>query len=182
MEKFHGIALHRPLRLHDLRNTMEIQADPYTATFASRFYFDYLAHFPEQCFTEESPSGALKGYMIAKDEGHKQKTEYHVHVSAVTVSPMHRKQGVARRLMGHLEAVGNAYHCDFCDLFVKASNIAAVEMYRHFEYVIYRTLLEYYDSENGYDMRKALLCDPARKTEQIEKSKSTLRKWTDYPF
>jgi N-terminal acetyltransferase B complex catalytic subunit len=53
----------------------------------------------------------------------------------------------------------NHYNTYFVDLFVRASNTLAINMYQSFGYVIYRTVLQYYSgeaTENAYDMRKAL--------------------------
>lgn len=46
------------------------------------------------------------------------------------------------------------------DLFVRASNDIAKELYRKMGYSVYRTVLEYYnDGEDALDMRKALSRD-----------------------
>ena len=55
---------------------------------------------------------------------------WHGHVTAVTVSPTYRKQGIARQLMDTLEDVTvNRHDGYFVDLFVRASNKAAISMY-----------------------------------------------------
>lgn len=51
-----------------------------------------------------------------------------------------------------------SYNTYFVDLFVRASNKTAIDMYEKFGYSVYRRVLQYYsgDSEDALDMRKAL--------------------------
>ncbi len=51
----------------------------------------------------ESPTGTLMGYVLGKAEG--EGTNWHGHVSALTVAPMFRRLGLADRMMALLEAV-----------------------------------------------------------------------------
>lgn len=67
-------------------------------------------------------------------------------MTAVTVAPECRKQGLAKLLMNYLERVTERYHGFFVDLFVRASNAVAIEMYRKLGYDIYRTVNKYYSS------------------------------------
>lgn len=98
------------------------------------------------------------GYMLGKAEG--EGKLWHGHVSAVTVSPLFRRLGLARTLMDDLEAMcKDQYNAYFVDLFVRASNSLAIDMYTKFGYCIYRRVLGYYsgdDPEDAFDMRKAL--------------------------
>jgi N-terminal acetyltransferase B complex catalytic subunit len=89
------------------------------------------------------------GYILGKVEGTGE--QWHGHVTAVTVAPSYRRQRLAEKLMDLLEditiKVHNAY---FVDLFVRASNTAAITMYEKFGYSVYRRVLEYYsDSEDA---------------------------------
>lgn len=70
----------------------------------------------------------------------------------------------------------DVYNAYFVDLFVRASNILAINMYEKFGYVKYRRVLDYYvgssstdprrteDSEDAFDMRKALARDVKRES------------------
>jgi N-terminal acetyltransferase B complex catalytic subunit len=92
--------------------------------------------------------------VLGKVEGEALKMEWHGHVTAVTVAPECRKQGLAKLLMNYLERVSEAHHGYFVDLFVRASNNMAIEMYRKLGYNIYRTINKYYSSsldESGED-------------------------------
>lgn len=114
--------------------------------------------------TQEAPSGRKMGYILGKAEG--AGTNWHGHVTAVTVAPEYRRLGIANGLMSLLEKVTEStYNAYFVDLFVRMSNAVAISMYHRFGYVIYRQVLGYYSGEeDAYDMRKAMRRDPERKS------------------
>jgi GNAT superfamily N-acetyltransferase len=89
-------------------------------------------------------------------------------VSAVTVAPTYRRLGLAKTLMKDLEDTStDVYNAYFVDLFVRASNQLAVQMYEKFGYVTYRRVLGYYsgeDPEDAFDMRKALPRDSKKES------------------
>lgn len=166
----------------DLFEVAHVNIDPFTVTFDPPFYTEYLSRFPEQCFVCSSATGAIKGYMIGKDEGYAEKDEYHVHISAVTVAAEYRRQGAARLLIARLEEIGDILGCTFCDLFVKVSNGTAAKLYEALKYVKYREIRNYYGTEDGLDMRHALAKDVDRVSERPPKGSGVLNKWINYPL
>ena len=114
----------------------------------------------------EAPNGDLMGYNLGKAEGDGEL--WHGHVSAVTVAPTYRRLGLAKTLMDDFENVCiHTYDAYFVDLFVRASNHLAQNMYRKFGYSTYRRVLGYYmgeDPEDALDMRKALPRDRDKKS------------------
>jgi hypothetical protein len=67
--------------------------------------------------------------------------------------------GLAKTLMDYFENVSVNNNAFFVDLFVRASNSLAIQMYEKFGYVTYRRVLGYYSGElpeDALDMRKAL--------------------------
>ncbi len=54
------------------------------------------------------------------------------------------------------------------DLFVRVSNLVAVDMYRKLGYSVYRRVLDYYSGseqdEDAFDMRKALSIDTEKRS------------------
>jgi len=93
--------------------------------------------------------------------------DWHGHVSAVTVAPQFRRQGLAKALMAYLEEVTTKWHdAYFVDLFVRPSNNVAVGFYKQLGYEVYRTVAGYYGSSDGSngedanDMRKSMIKDP----------------------
>ncbi|KAG7381345.1 N(alpha)-acetyltransferase 20, NatB catalytic subunit [Phytophthora pseudosyringae] len=105
--------------------------------------------------------------VMGKAEG--QGTNWHGHVTAVTVAPEFRRLGLAKKLMDYLENVSvELYDGYFVDLFVRVSNSLAIGMYEKFGYSVYRRVLGYYssadDGEDAFDMRKALPRDVLKKS------------------
>ncbi|EGR27599.1 n-acetyltransferase 5, putative [Ichthyophthirius multifiliis] len=115
----------------------------------------------------ETQNGTNIVQLLGKIEGDKddcQKKTWHGHVTAITVAPDSRRQGIARFLMDYLEQVTEKYNGWFVDLFVRPSNNIAVGMYKALGYDIYQTVNKYYSSQNGksedgYDMRKSMKRD-----------------------
>lgn len=73
--------------------------------------------------------------------------------------------------MDYLEEVTYKRHNGwFVDLFVRPSNVIAVNMYKGLGYIVYRTVLGYYSggsdstTEDAYDMRKAMPRDSKKET------------------
>lgn len=90
---------------------------------------------------------------------------WHGHVSAVTVAPQYRRQGLAAVMMDSLEEITREVHDGyFVDLFVRVSNAVAIGMYEKFGYTVYRRVLGYYSGEDGFDMRKAMPRDTEGKS------------------
>lgn len=111
---------------------------------------------------QEAPSGRMMGYgmysshlrsytyyslihksVIGKAEG--TSTEWHGHVTALTVAPEYRRLSLARKMMGLLEMVSDEiYKAFFVDLYVRCANNVAIGMYEGLGYSVYRRVREYY--------------------------------------
>ena len=99
-------------------------------------------------------------------------TDWHGHVTALTVHPNFRRLGLAAKLMATLESISDRRKCYFVDLFVRVSNTIAVQMYKNLGYVVYREIMGYYtappgsnlENEDAYDMRRALRMDKEGKS------------------
>ena len=150
----------------DLFSFNAVNTDALTETYNNPFYLTYLATWPEYCLMAEAPggtgggggggggggastacssgsSGSAAGYVLGKAEGRAEL--WHGHVTAVTVAPERRRQGLARRLMDALEAVAaDIDEAFFVDLFVRASNRVAIGMYEGMGYRVYRRVIGYY--------------------------------------
>ncbi|KAK1929079.1 N-alpha-acetyltransferase 20 [Phytophthora citrophthora] len=131
------------------------------------FYLQYLSKWPDYFLVQEDPNNTIMGYIMGKAEG--QGTNWHGHVTAVTVAPEFRRLGLAKKLMDYLENVSvELYDGYFVDLFVRVSNSLAIGMYEKFGYSVYRRVLGYYssadDGEDAFDMRKALPRDVHKKS------------------
>lgn len=90
---------------------------------------------------------------------------WHGHITALTVSPRARRLGHATALSTALERSSDAAGAWFVDLFVRASNEIAKELYRKMGYSVYRRVVDYYnDGEDAFDMRKPMGRDVGRAT------------------
>ena len=152
----------RPFSTFDLLKFNNVNLDPLTETYNMPFYLQYLAKWPEYCFTADAPGGRAMGYVLGKAESFaSERNSWHGHVTAVTVPPEYRRLGMASRLMGVLEGASDHARCFFIDLFVRKSNKLAIDMYSKFGYSVYRRVIGYYSGEeDAYDMRKPLARDP----------------------
>mmetsp|Transcript_21503 Transcript_21503/g.61391 ORF Transcript_21503/g.61391 Transcript_21503/m.61391 type:complete len:176 (-) Transcript_21503:226-753(-) len=156
----------RQFTMDDLFKFNNINLDVLTETYNMSFYMSYMAKWPESFMVAEAPNGSLMGYVLGKAEGKDQL--WHGHVSAVTVAPTYRRLGLAKTLMDQFETLCvDTYNAYFVDLFVRASNHLAQNMYTKFGYIKYRQVLGYYAGEcpeDAWDMRKALPRDREKRS------------------
>jgi N-terminal acetyltransferase B complex catalytic subunit len=156
----------RLFKATDLFRIGNINLDMYTENYQISFYLGYMAKWPEMTCIALSHTSTPMGYVIGRMEG--SGSEWHGHVSALTVAPEFRRLGIADRLMRLLEECSDQYKGYFVDLFVRASNQVAIAMYNRFGYITYRRVLDYYSgseegpiqAEDALDMRKSLSMDP----------------------
>ncbi|WBW75096.1 NatB N-acetyltransferase complex catalytic subunit Naa20 [Schizosaccharomyces osmophilus] len=155
----------RKFKATDLFKFNNINLDPLTETFNISFYLSYLNKWPSLCVAQESiasTNSSLMGYIIGKSEG--KGTDWHTHVTAITVAPSSRRLGLAKTMMDYLETVGESEKAYFVDLFVRTSNALAINFYRGLGYSVYRRVVGYYSNpygkdEDSFDMRKPLARD-----------------------
>ncbi|ODV90342.1 hypothetical protein CANCADRAFT_24178 [Tortispora caseinolytica NRRL Y-17796] len=157
----------KPFSAMDLFDINNINLDVLTENYQAAYYLDYLSRWPSLFFKTIDSDGAPSGYMIGKAEG--KGTDWHGHVTAVTVAEDHRRLGLGRLLVNELERVTDeVYKGYFLDLFVRVSNDLAISMYKNFGFSVYRRVVGYYydekKSEDAYDMRKPLKRDTKRES------------------
>ena len=159
----------RPFSIYDIYKFNNVNLDILTETYHTDFYGQYLAQWNEYCVTAQNSTGNIEGYLLGKVEG--KDKNWHGHVTAVTVAPDYRKQGLAKALMELLEYVTTYVHdAYFVDLFVRSTNKVAIEMYQKQGYSIYRIVDKYYSddtnqpAEDAYDMRKSMPRDKKGET------------------
>ena len=166
----------REFSIYDMLKFNNVNLDILTETYDTNFYGKYIAIWNEYNVTSQNSNGMIEAYILGKVEGEKdndEKKNWHGHVTAVTVAPYFRRQGIARSLMKFLEDVTEEQHDGYyVDLFVRSSNKVAIDMYEKFGYIIYQTINKYYSSdgnqpaENAYDMRKSLKRDKNKECSQ----------------
>lgn len=83
--------------------------------------------------------------MLGKAEG--AGSEWHGHVTALSVAPEYRRLSLARKMIEQLERVSDEnYRAFFVDLYVRCTNNIAIGMYEGLGYSVYRRVREYYGS------------------------------------
>lgn len=151
----------RRVRPTDLLSLNLCNLDSYTENYDLNFYLTYLMTWPSlfQC-VEEEESGKIVAYIMGKLESsppvHGTSTStrsplpWHGHITILTVSPPYRRLGYAKLLTTSLEQRCNESAAWFVDLYVRASNRLAIEMYQKMGYSVYRRVVQYYsDDPNG---------------------------------
>ncbi|BGP14126.1 hypothetical protein JCM10213_002424 [Rhodosporidiobolus nylandii] len=187
------MSLLRPFSAVDLFSFNGINLDCWTETYGVQYYLSYLSHWGDLFSVVESAGGSgkvnvvaggsgsgsaggfgggegggLMGYVMGKTEG--RGFDWHGHVSAITVSPSHRRLGLASMMMDLLEKVSEQEDGYFVDLFVRQSNNLAIGLYESLGYTIYRRVRGYYGGgpkepdEDAYDMRKPLPRDTKKQS------------------
>ena len=93
----------RRFTCRDLFKFDSVNLDFFTETYNVLFYLQYLARWPEYCMMAESVGNERTGYILGKVEG--EGKSWHGHVTAVTVGPMYRRQGIARIALSYDRAL-----------------------------------------------------------------------------
>ena len=134
----------RPFSIYDMLKFNNVNLDILTETYHTNFYAKYIAQWGEYNVVAENSIGMIEGYVLGKVEGDKKneiKKNWHGHVTAVTVAPYFRRQGLARALMDFLEYVSTKIHNSYyVDLFVRSTNTVAINMYKKLGYDIYQSI------------------------------------------
>ncbi|CCH42302.1 hypothetical protein BN7_1846 [Wickerhamomyces ciferrii] len=172
-----------PFQATDLFQLNSINLDTLTENFNIGFYFEYLTKWPSLFFKSEeigSYNGVnntqLSGYMMGKTEGNNDL--WHTHITAVTINHYYRRIGLASYLCSNLEYITDStpHETNFIDLFVKANNHLAMNLYEKLGYSVFRRVVGYYggeyeypsdtssinDNKDAFDMRKAMRRDEGK--------------------
>lgn len=92
-----------------------------------------------------APRPLINILVLGKAEG--QNSEWHGHITALTVAPEYRRLSLARKMIDYLERVSDTnYRGFFVDLYVRCTNNVAIDMYEGLGYSVYRRVREYYGS------------------------------------
>ena len=83
-----------PFKCSDLFAYNDVNVDALTETYGLAFYLQYLGTWPEYFSAATTADGQIMGYVMGKCEGEGEL--WHGHVSAVTVAPGYRRQGLAK--------------------------------------------------------------------------------------
>ncbi|EER29313.1 hypothetical protein D8B26_008035 [Coccidioides posadasii str. Silveira] len=164
----------RRMTASDLLSLNLTNLDPLTENYDANFYLTYLMKWPSLFNVVEDRDGKIVGYIMGKLEAQhpsmrhsEHYTPWHGHITVLTVAPAWRRLGYARRLTEALERASDINNAWFVDLYVRAGNKVAVEMYKGMGYSVFRRVVNYYSDdpagmsggEDAFDMRKPLSRD-----------------------
>ncbi|OJJ86602.1 peptide alpha-N-acetyltransferase complex B subunit NAT3 [Aspergillus glaucus CBS 516.65] len=158
--------------------------DPLTENYDLGFYLNYLMRWPSLFSVVQDRGEGIAGYIMGKlEEQHpsmrhsEHYTPWHGHITVLTVAPAWRRLGFARRLTERLERGSDINNAWFVDLYVRAGNKVAVDMYKGMGYSVFRRVVNYYSDdpsgmsetgEDAYDMRKP--CSRDKKFEHVREN------------
>jgi N-terminal acetyltransferase B complex catalytic subunit len=121
----------RRFKADDLFRFNPVNLDRLTETYYLEFYLSYMATWPDLFLVQYAPSpttprslsaqaaklsldtaigtkeGRMMGYLMGKTEG--RGTDWHSHVTAITVSPEYRRLGLAKGMMDGFENSSDQY-------------------------------------------------------------------------
>ncbi|KAI5303433.1 hypothetical protein KEM56_007547 [Ascosphaera pollenicola] len=166
----------RRMTAEDILSLNLTNLDPLTENYDLNFYLQYLMEWPSLFNVVQDRNGSILGYIMGKTEEQPPElkssphyTPWHGHVTALTVAPAWRRLGYASRLTESLERASDSQNAWFVDLYVRASNKIAVDMYQKMGYTVFRRVKNYYcddpsgmseEGEDAFDMRKPCLGMP----------------------
>uniref|UniRef100_A0A0K0F268 N-alpha-acetyltransferase 20 n=1 Tax=Strongyloides venezuelensis TaxID=75913 RepID=A0A0K0F268_STRVS len=154
----------RSFEIDDLLHFNNVNLDIMTETYTCGYYLNYIIQWPEYCVTAQDYDGTIMGYVFGKSETNG--LPWHGHITALTVAEDYRRLGLGSQMIAGLEKTSDIQDCYFVDLYVRVSNVAAVNMYKKLGYSIYNRIKNYYSGErdeDAFDMRKCLSADPNEK-------------------
>jgi ribosomal-protein-alanine N-acetyltransferase len=139
----------RRMRLDDLEEVMEIECDAFRHPWSADLFRRELEHDWSTILVSVEPLTSASGrgseritgfliYWLVHDE---------VHILNVAVSPGQRRKGVARALMSETEKRAHAAGASLMTLEVRRSNVAALELYKEFDYRAVGVRPNYYVDE-----------------------------------
>lgn len=159
-----------PFLPEDIFSLDLVNLDSTTDNYSFSYYLHYHMNHSDQMYivrTEDINSSffihtkIIVGYIIGKEENQVHKHYFRpntenrsMHISAISIAPSHRSNGIATQLCKILE--NDIPDILYVDLFVRTSNEKAITFYERNGYVRYRRIFKYYTfpAEDAWDMRK----------------------------
>lgn len=155
----------RRFKPSDLEQVMRINRVCLPENYTTFFFMNLYQRFPETFIVAEE-NGEVVGYVMCRIEtgipsfkllGITRKG----HVISIAVLPEHQREGIGYTLMREAMWAMVNYKAKECCLEVRASNVAAVNLYRKMGFEIARTV-------RGYYADREAACVMARKLPFIE--------------
>ncbi|XP_022220181.2 N-alpha-acetyltransferase 20 [Drosophila obscura] len=158
----------------DLFKFNSIVFDPFVEGYHTDFYLLKMIQKPKLCQVAAAPDGRLIGLLVGThgaSKNEKIKAENgtdlcptYGHISLLAVASDYRRLGLGTCLMGVFTEIVERYSDWYVDLFVRESNVTAIQLYKSLGFVKYRWLPFFYKNENGFELRMPLSRDVERKS------------------
>ena len=121
--------------------------------YQMKYYFYHFLSWPQLLYIAESNMNETAGYVLAKmnDES---EPHCHGHITSISVSRPHRKQGIAQQLLlaAH-NAMQGCFNAEYSSLHVRVSNRAAHSLYLNIGYKKHELEKMYYsDREDALNL------------------------------
>lgn len=145
----------RPLTARHLKEVLYLNARCFKkGENYTKHTFSFLLSEPSTLsYRVAAPADELVGFIfvaVGKDGAG--------HITTIGVAPEHRRRGLGRKLLVHIEEALKKRAVNTIFLEVRVDNLAAQMLYRHFGYSIVQRLSKYYNNgEDGFLMVKSLL-------------------------
>ncbi|KAI5180457.1 N-terminal acetyltransferase B complex catalytic subunit [Nematocida sp. AWRm80] len=138
----------------DLLDLNMVNLDGVTTTFSLNFYLDYFYKYNCIGVYSDIPLG----YIFGSHGVYKDTTEKYSHITALSISPLTRRYSLGCTLMNIFEIDAEVNKSVFIDLFVRVSNLVAIQFYKRNNYATHNIIENYYSDpvEDALDMRKYL--------------------------
>ncbi|MEO6697335.1 MAG: ribosomal protein S18-alanine N-acetyltransferase [Gammaproteobacteria bacterium] len=131
----------RPMNLSDLPAIMAIEHRAYEYPWTEGIFLDCLR--VGYCCWVCVNGQEIVGYAVMSAGGGE------AHVLNICVSPEYRHQGLGHRLLDHMLNLAQQYNSDTVLLEVRASNLAAIGLYRSMGFNEIGMRMGYYPAPNG---------------------------------
>jgi ribosomal-protein-alanine N-acetyltransferase len=144
---------------NDLNRVVEINLKTLPENYPPSFFINLHESYPKTFLVAEI-DGEIVGYVMCRMELGLSLPRFKMkgHVVSIAVVPEHRRRGIGSSLMKKvLEEMKSEYGASECYLEVRASNVAAINMYEKLGFRVVSRLKHYYlDGEDAYLMRMLL--------------------------
>jgi len=135
-----------------------------------RLYEIEIECFDREAFTKQQIAHLLTDYnsvsLVAKANGeiigfiigtiYSERNLLTGHILTIDISPIHRRKGIAQKLLQATEKIFKEKGVKVCSLEVREDNIAALRLYQKFGYKKVAKLKNYYGNVHGIYLKKAL--------------------------
>ncbi|SPP85746.1 N-alpha-acetyltransferase 20 [Drosophila guanche] len=153
----------------DLFKFNSIVFDPFVEGYHMNFYLRKMIQNPKLCQVAVAPDDRLIGLLVSTRGVSKNKIgeEFrptYGHISLLAVAADYRRLGLATCLMGQFTETVERYADWYVDLYVRPSNLTAMQLYESLGFVKFRWLSYFYENEHGYELRMPLCRDVERKS------------------